>query len=200
MRENRLYAQSLEARLLQTLFLLSIAAALGFSLWRVGSTTSFVPSGIADQYAGRLPVREPNAGDEASPGGGEGVDIPEGLPEDPALSDSGPGAGALRFAKTKGEMVAITHVHLFMIPLVFYLVGSLYLKSGPPASTAGIVFLLFHGAIVMDFCGMWLTRYVGRGYALLFWLGGAVMSATMVFVILASLLALWRPGKTGARA
>ncbi|MCZ7586545.1 MAG: hypothetical protein M5R36_26195 [Deltaproteobacteria bacterium] len=172
--ENELFNQPMPKKLLQSFFLVFTAAAFAFSIWRLHAEEALTPQRIAVHYLG----------DGAN--GAEG----DGLPEDPAL-----GGGEMRFRKSVGGMIVVTHVHLFMIPAFFYLVGSVYLRSGATRAAALFVPTLGYAATAADMGGIWLVWSAGPSFTPLVFAAGVGMTASMAWMIAACLISLWR--KTG---
>ncbi|MCC6159203.1 MAG: hypothetical protein IT350_14230 [Deltaproteobacteria bacterium] len=164
-----------------------VAVSFAFSIWRVHSETGVLPEGISEHYSGKAGTLI----------GGEAA-VPEpdtpapsddsAFPDDPALAGGG---SALDFALTLREMVEITHVHLFVIPVVVYLVASLFLRTRAPGAAAVAIPAIAYVSIATDLSGMWLTRFVHDGFGTVIAVSGMALTASTAAMIATCLYELW---------
>ncbi len=180
---RRLKDQTLAEKAVQTGFLLFVALSFAFSVWRVHDETGVLPEGISEHYSGDAASMDPAGGAEKEPS----TDVST-LPDDPALATE---KDALRFALTKREMVEITHVHLFMIPVVVFLVAGLFVRTWARGAFAVAIPALAFVSIATDLGGMWLTRFVDDGFGVVIAASGMALAASTGVMIAVCLHELW---------
>ncbi|MCB1152161.1 hypothetical protein KDL45_00825 [bacterium] len=97
---------------------------------------------------------------------------------------------------TKKRLVEVTHVHIFMIPTVFFLVSLMVVKSGLKPKFALPLIVFGFLSVGMDLSSMWLTRFVNANFVYGIVLSGTIMSGSMGLMILSCLKAMWldKPG------
>lgn len=185
---RRLRDQGIAEKTVQTGFLVFVAMSFAFSVWRVHDETGVLPEGISEHYSGDA-ARAPR---NATNGDAGALALPSALPEDPALSAA---SAELHFALTKREMVEITHVHLFMIPVVVFLVATLFSRTGARTWARGALAAglpgLAYVSIATDLGGMWLTRFVDDRFGVVIAVSGMVLAASTGAMIAVSLHELW---------
>lgn len=89
-----------------------------------------------------------------------------------------------------GSLVKVSHIHLFGVSIVFYLLGRIFILSEmPPWLKRAIVAIPFL-AIVMDIGSWWLTRYANVfAYAVM--IGGALTGVSFAIQAFTSLYQMW---------
>ncbi len=75
---------------------------------------------------------------------------------------------ALAYPKELPELMASTHIHLFMIPLIFYVLCHLFAQTPLPAAWKAAVIGLTYVNITGFLAAPYLVRFVSPGFALFF--------------------------------
>jgi hypothetical protein len=87
--------------------------------------------------------------------------------------------GAMQFAKSFAEMLAITHTHLLAMVVIFVLSGlSLVFCDRVSVRWKRILVVEPFVALLVSFGAMWLMRYAHPGFALLLGLSSSLMAVT----------------------
>jgi hypothetical protein len=73
----------------------------------------------------------------------------------------------MRFAKTFGELLELTHFHAFIMGTVYLILGHLFVASLTPAWVRWSAIWGTLGATFGDLAAVWLVRYAGAGFAYL---------------------------------
>ncbi len=84
------------------------------------------------------------------------------------------------------ELIESTHVHLFMVPLIYYLLCHLFAQTEIQAKWKVTVIVLTFGCILLFLASPWLIRYVYSGFAVL-------VPATDVLLIFLSVILAGMP-------
>lgn len=102
------------------------------------------------------------------------------------------GAGD-HYARTKGELLEVTHFHLFSMPLMLFVQGHLFLMTRwPRTSKLALVWAAFAGA-ALDLAAPWFVVYVSRDLAFVKVLGRVLLGPALVAFALVPLWEMWRP-------
>lgn len=101
--------------------------------------------------------------------------------------------GQMRFAKTFGELLELTHFHAFTMGTVYLILAHLFVATDTPVwlRWAALVGTLM--AALLDLALPWLVRYGSAGFA---WLSLAAWVGQWVgygVLVLAPLIDMWRP-------
>ncbi len=118
--------------------------------------------------------------------------VPRGVAEhyrgtDPARTDL-----EMKFAKSLGEMLTLTHTHLLAMAVIFVLSGlALALCEQPAERWKKVLLVEPMVALLVSFAAMWLMRYVHPGFSLLLTLSSAVMAITFYLQCALVLRELW---------
>lgn len=114
----------------------------------------------------------------------------------PALTDY---EKAAAFAKTDtgmslSSLARVSHIHLFGVTLVFYLLGRIFIQSELPVWLKRFIVAVPFAAIAVDIGSWWLTKYAPVfAYAVL--IGGGIMGISMGAQIIISLHQMWLASK-----
>src|SRR5262245_54736409 len=102
---------------------------------------------------------------------------------------------AQRYGKTTGELLEVTHFHLFAMPLLLFVQGHLFLLTRWPLRLK--VALVTAGAlgIALDLAAPWLIVYVSHGCALLKDVARVLMAAAFTAFAVVPLWEMWGPGR-----
>ena len=102
------------------------------------------------------------------------------------------GAGE-HYAKTKGELLEVTHFHLFSIPLMLFVQGHLFLMTRwPRPLKLLLVWAAFAGA-ALDLAAPWLVVCVSRDLAFAKVLARVLLGPALIAFALVPLWEMWRP-------
>ena len=95
------------------------------------------------------------------------------------------------YRKTPLELLETTHFHLFSQPILFFIIGHIFLLSTlPKVVKAGVVCLSF-AAIAADGVSPWLIVYAAPGFAALKIAAGSALAACFLVEFLVSLREMW---------
>lgn len=95
------------------------------------------------------------------------------------------------FPKEAGELMEITHFHLFAMPLVFLTTGHLFLMSAWPRRWKTFVISSCFVYILLDVAKPWLVRYGGAAWGMLAPVNSALLGGTLLACILVSIYEMW---------
>ncbi len=146
-------------------FLILMGISMAVAFWNFCERTKFSLKGVDHYYLGN--VRE----DE---------------PEDAPLPQEG-----LLFPKTKRELLEVTHVHTFSIPLVFFVLSRILsmttMREGLKMATYTASFV----GIVCNLIGPWLVRYSSPKFSALLLFSYIVLAATLIVYIVCPMYEMW---------
>jgi hypothetical protein len=92
--------------------------------------------------------------------------------------------------ETVGDLVRVSHIHLFGLGFVFYLLGRIFILTEIPVWLKRTVVVIPFAAIAVDIGSWWFTKYAHLfAYAVL--IGGALMGLSFAFQALVSLYQMW---------
>ena len=102
------------------------------------------------------------------------------------------GDGA-QYPKTPGELLEVTHFHLFSMPLLLFVQGHLFLMtSWPRRLKIALVVAAFVGA-ALDLAAPWCVLYVSRDLAFVKILARCLLGPPLVAFTLVPLRVMWWP-------
>lgn len=102
------------------------------------------------------------------------------------------GAGE-HYAKTKGELLEVTHFHLFAMPLMLFVQGHLFLMTRWNRRLKfALVWAAFVGA-ALDLATPWLIVYVSRDFAIAKLISRWLLGPALLAFALVPLWELWWP-------
>ncbi len=93
-------------------------------------------------------------------------------------------------------LARMTHVHVFGIPLLFYILGALYVRTRYPERLKAVIIVLPFIGVFMDIGHWWLTK-AAPTWALGVVLSGALMSTGFALQWSMTLWDIWRPAPAG---
>jgi hypothetical protein len=103
--------------------------------------------------------------------------------------------GGDAYAKTRGELLEVTHFHLFSMPLLLFVQGHLFLMTRWPRPVKlTILYAAFLGC-AFDLAAPWLVVYVSTDFAFLKVAGRVLLGPSLLAFALVPLWEMWRPGK-----
>lgn len=101
--------------------------------------------------------------------------------------------GGSQYPKTVGELLEVTHFHLFSMPLLLFVQGHLFLMTQWPRRwKVAIVSAAFLGA-ALDLAAPWLVLYVSRDLAFVKILGRVLLGPALIAFALVPLREMWWP-------
>jgi ABC-type enterobactin transport system permease subunit len=105
----------------------------------------------------------------------------------------------VQYAKTAGELLEVTHFHLFSMPLLLFVQGHLFLMTRwPRRLKIALVVAAFAGA-ALDLAAPWCVLYVSRDLAFVKILARALLGPALLAFTLVPLRDMWWP-RAGDRA
>ncbi len=92
--------------------------------------------------------------------------------------------------KSIGELARVSHIHLFGVGMLLYLIGRIFILCEMPIMLKRIIVVTPFAAIALDIGSWWLTHWQPLfAYTVVF--AGAVTGASIAFQILMSLYQMW---------
>lgn len=97
-----------------------------------------------------------------------------------------------RYPKTTGELLEVTHFHLFSVPMLLFVQGHLFMMTRwPRRLKIALVIAAFAGA-ALDLAAPWMVLYVSRDWAFLKVLARILLGPALVAFALVPLHEMWR--------
>ncbi len=93
-------------------------------------------------------------------------------------------------------LARMTHVHVFGIPLLFYILGALYVRTRFPEKMKAVIIVLPFIGVFMDILHWWLTK-ASPGFAFGVVISGALMSSGFALQWSMTLWDVWAPAPAG---
>lgn len=162
---RRLSSASLSNKLFFSFFLIFMGISMGVAFLNFVERTKFSPAKVEHYYLGN--VRE----DE---------------PEDAPLPEEG-----LHFPKTKRELLEVTHVHTFSIPLIFFVLSRILSMTATREGLKIATYVASFVGIVCNLIGPWLVRYVSPGFSLLLLFSYIILASALVVYIVCPMYEMW---------
>ena len=100
----------------------------------------------------------------------------------------------IRFARTFGELVEVTHFHAFTMGTVYLILAHLFVSTVVPAWLRWGTIVGTLVALLADLGGAWLVRYVSAGFSGLILASWVAEWVGLSLLIGVPLLQMWRPG------
>ncbi|MEE9543407.1 MAG: hypothetical protein V3V95_06465 [Thermodesulfobacteriota bacterium] len=92
---------------------------------------------------------------------------------------------------TFATLVRVSHIHLFGLGMVFYLLGRIFILTEMPARLKRIVVVVPFAAIALDIGSWWFTKYSMNLFAFIVMIGGIIMGLSFAFQAFVSLYQMW---------
>lgn len=89
-----------------------------------------------------------------------------------------------------GALVRVSHIHLFGLGLVFYLLGRIFILTEMPVWLKRTIVVTPFASIAVDIGSWWLTKYA-HAFAYVVMIGGGLMGLSFAFQALFSLYQMW---------
>ena len=167
-------------RWLVTLLLVTLGASYAFGAWMVALYAGFGPSAVAETFA-------------PPPGGEMAMRMP---PETTMVMEHDVTAADLtdeHHQVDRDLLVQDTHVHLPMYAILAACLAVIALGLALPRWAGFAIITLLFAAPWLDFAGMWLTKLVSSGFAIVTVAGGGAMALGYLLVAgLATYQMWWR--------
>lgn len=107
--------------------------------------------------------------------------------------------GGDAYAKTKGELLEVTHFHLFSMPLMLFVQGHLFLMTRwPRRLKLALLYAAFLGC-ALDLAAPWLTVYVSPDLAALKIVARVLLGPSLLAFAVVPLWEMWARGGTPRR-
>ncbi len=106
---------------------------------------------------------------------------------------------------TFATLVRVSHIHIFGLGMIFYLLGRIFVLTEMPVRLKRIIVVVPFAAIAMDIGSWWFTKYSMNLFAYIVMIGGFIMGLSFAFQSLISLYQMWffkypvRQDYTGSR-
>jgi len=173
----------LRVRWLVTLLLATLGTSYLFGAWMVGLYAGFSTSKVAETYgaAGEAVMAMP-------------------MPPETTLVTERPVSmaemGEEQHHVDMNLLVQDTHVHMPMYAVIAACLSVIALGLAIPRWAGVWLIALLFAAPWLDFAGMWLTKLVSPGFAIVTLAGGWAMALGYTIVTALALWQMWRGGKT----
>lgn len=103
-----------------------------------------------------------------------------------------------RYAKTTGELLEVTHFHLFSMPMMLFVQGHLFMMTRWPRRVkVALLFAAFAGA-ALDLSAPWLVVFVSRDLAFLKVAGRCLLGPALITFAVVPLVEMWTPERRSA--
>lgn len=162
---RRLSSASLSNKVFFSFFLIFMGISMGVAFLNFYERTNFCPEKVDHYYLGN--VRE---------------DEPENAP----LPKEG-----LLFPKSRRELLEVTHVHTFSMPLIFFVLSRILSMTATREGLKLATYVASFAGIVCNLIGPWLVRYVSPGFSLLLLSSYIVLAGVMIVYIVCPMYEMW---------
>jgi hypothetical protein len=88
-------------------------------------------------------------------------------------------------------LVRVSHIHLFGLGLIFYMLGRIFILTEIPVRLKRIVVVVPFAAIALDIGSWWFTKYSVNLFAYIVMIGGFMMGVSFVFQSFLCLYQMW---------
>jgi hypothetical protein len=92
---------------------------------------------------------------------------------------------------TFATLVRVSHIHLFGLGMVFYLLGRIFVLSEMPVRLKRVIVVVPFAAIALDIGSWWFTKYSMNLFAYIVMIGGFVMGVSFAVQAIISLYQMW---------
>jgi hypothetical protein len=172
----------LRIRWLVTLLLATLGTSYLFGAWMVGLYAGFTPSKVGETYgpSGEAPMTMQ-------------------MPPDSTIVTERPVSmaemGEEQHHVDKNLLVQDTHVHMPMYAVIAAALAVIVLGLAIPRNVGLALIALLFAAPWLDFAGMWLTKLVSPGFAIVTLAGGWAMGLGYTIVAVIAFWQMWLPRK-----
>jgi hypothetical protein len=109
------------------------------------------------------------------------------------------GGGGDRYAKTAGELLEVTHFHLFSMPMLLFVQGHLFMMTRWPRRLKIALVVAAFAGTALDLAAPWMVLYLSRDWAVLKMLARMLLGPALAAFALVPLHEMWRRGADDAR-
>jgi len=88
-------------------------------------------------------------------------------------------------------LVKVSHIHLFGMSLIFYLLGRIFILTEMPVWLKRTIVVIPFAAILVDIGSWWFTKFTSPFFAYTVMLGGALFSLSFAVQTLVSFYQMW---------
>jgi len=88
-------------------------------------------------------------------------------------------------------LVRVSHIHLFGLGLIFYMLGRIFILTEIPPRLKRIIVVVPFAAIAIDIGSWWFTKYSMNLFAYIVMIGGAMMGVSFAFQAFISIYQMW---------
>jgi hypothetical protein len=93
--------------------------------------------------------------------------------------------------ESMGSLVKVSHIHLFGLGMVFYLLGRIFVLTDIPVLLKRVVVVTPFAAIALDIGSWWFTKFSPHFFAWTVLLSGAAMGFSFAFQAAVSVYQMW---------
>jgi len=104
-------------------------------------------------------------------------------------SDENP--SSLKFAKTRLELLDVTHPHLFFQSIMFFILCHIFSLTKVADRTKTILYVLAFGSVLSEAALPWLIRYGTAAFSPLLLVSTSVMSITLLVLMVLPIREMW---------
>jgi len=90
-----------------------------------------------------------------------------------------------------GTLVKVSHIHLFGMSLIFYLLGRIFILAEMPVWLKRTIVVIPFAAILVDIGSWWFTKFTSPFFAYTVMLGGALFSLSFAVQTIVSFYQMW---------
>jgi len=105
--------------------------------------------------------------------------------------DSVKSLGKIDTGEPISTLVKVSHIHLFGISIIFYLLGRIFILSEMPIWLKRTIVIIPFASILIDIGSWWFTKFTSPIFAYTVMIGGAAFSASFVLQTLVSFYQMW---------
>lgn len=106
-------------------------------------------------------------------------------------ADAGEDLERLLFPKTAGELMDVTHPHLFSESFMFFILCHIFALTRVRSRVKTTTYLLCFGNVLVDCAGPWLIRFVSPGFAPLQVVSPITLSLLALYVMAVPIKEMW---------
>lgn len=161
-------------RILITLFLVTMLAAIGVAGLNVYDKVGRLRGGAAERY-----------GPATSPETGASVDVTSLPSENEAL---------VARMNTFSQLLDVTHAHVFELPLVLFVLAHFLMRSRVAERFKLTNYLVSSLGTILFLAAPWTVRYISVNTAVLLYIGAIAIGITATIMIVVPIWDMWRSG------
>jgi len=90
-----------------------------------------------------------------------------------------------------GTLVRVSHIHLFGLGMIFYLLGRIFILTEIPVLLKRIAVIIPFAAIAVDISSWWFTKFSPHFFAYTVLISGGLMGLSFAFQAIVSLYQMW---------